>query len=235
MITVGDLGCPGVDVEKWRAENRAPLFPGKVNRWLLVRTTRDDPTPDDLKNTLAATFEKWFAGTPLDPAFPFDGTTRSAAADLVRLERVSKERLNLAHPARRFEELPGLLPSVRSGEVVWLEVTFAYRGQLLSMPWPVRTGAEVQLQSQAGCPVGADWMLAAAAFPETGAPDELSSADKAAAALGATAAKAGAAASGAAARAFDSLWTPLLLIAGGAVFFLVLKRALAEEPPHVSP
>ena len=64
-----------------------------------------------------------FAGTPLDPAFPFDGTTRSAAADLVRLERVSKERLNLAHPARRFEELPGLLPSVRPGEVVWLEVS----------------------------------------------------------------------------------------------------------------
>jgi len=235
MITVGDLGCPGVDVEKWRAENRAPLFPGKVNRWLLVRTTRDDPTPDDLKNTLAATFERWFSGTPLDPAFPFDGTTRSGAADLIRLERVSKERLNLAHPARRFEELPGQLPSVASGDLVWLEVTFAYRGQLLSMPWPVRTGAAVQLSSQADCPVGADWMLAAAAFPEVGAPEEMSSADKAGKALGDTAATAGNVASGAAGKALDSLWMPLLLIAGGAVFFIALKHALAEEPPHVSP
>jgi len=234
MNTVGDLGCPGVDVDKWRDENRAPLFPGKVNRWLLVRTTRDNPTPDDLKNTLAATFARWFEGTPLDPAMPFDGTTRSGAADLIRLERVSKERLNLAHPARRFEELPGQLPSVAPGEVVWLEVTFAYRGQLLSMPWPVRTGAEIQLTSQANCPVGADWMLAAAAFPEAGAPDEMSTADKASRALGDTAAKAGTVASGAAGKAFDSLWMPLLLIAGGAVFVLVLKRAIAEEAPNVS-
>jgi hypothetical protein len=235
MIDIGDLGCPGVDVEKWRSENRAPLFPGKVNRWLLVRTTRDDPTPDDLKNTLAATFERWFSGTPLDPALPFDGTTRSATADLIRLERVSKERLNLAHPARRFEDLPGQLPSVAPGEVVWLEVTFSYRGQQLSMPWPVRTGAEVQLQSRADCPVGADWMLASVAYPETPAPDELSSADKAGKVLGDTASKAGNAASGAAGKAFDSLWMPVLLLAGGAVFVLVLKHVLAEEPPHVSP
>ena len=234
MIAVGDLGCPGVDVEKWRAENRAPLFPGKVNRWLLVRTTRDNPTPDDLKNTLAATFVRWFSGTPLDPAVPFDGTTRSGAADLIRLERVSKERLNLVHPARRFEELPGQLPSVAPGDVVWLEVTFAYRGQLLSMPWPVRTGAEIQLTSQADCPVGADWMLAAAAFPDTGAPDEMSTADKAGKALGDTAVNAGSVASGAAGKAFDSLWMPLLLIAGGAVFVLVLKRTLMEEAPDVS-
>jgi len=235
MITVGDLGCPGVDVEKWRNDNRAPLFPGKINRWLLVRTTRDDPTPDDLKNTLAATFERWFSGTPLDPAFPFDGTTRSAAADLIRLERVSTERLSLAQPARRFEELPGLLPSVAPGGVVWLEVTFAYRGQQLSMPWPVRTGAAVQLQSQADCPVGADWMLASVAFPETAAPGEMSSVDKAGKMLGDTAAKAGDAALGAAGKAFSSLWMPLLLFAGGAVFVLVLRRALAEEPSHVSP
>ena len=106
MITFGDLGCPGVDVDKWRDANRAPLFPGKINRWLLVRTTRDDPTPDDLKNTLAATFARWFSGTPFDPALPFDGTTRSATADLVRLERASTERLNLAHPARRLHRHP---------------------------------------------------------------------------------------------------------------------------------
>ena len=102
------------------------------------------------------------------------------------------------------------------------------------MPWPVRTGAEVQLQSQADCPVGADWMVAAVAFPEMPAPAEMSSLDKAGKTLGDTAAKAGNAASGAVGKAFDSLWTPLLLVAGGAVFFLVLQRALAKEPPYVS-
>ena len=234
MITFGDLGCLGVDVDKWRDENRAPLFPGKVNRWLLIRTTRDDPTPDDLKNTLAATFERWFSGTPLDPALPFDGTTRSGAADLIRLERVSKDRLLLPNPARRFEELPGQLPSVAPGGLVWLEVTFAYRGQLLTMPWPVRTGGSALLTSEAQCPVGADWMLDSVAFPALDAPGEMSSTDKAGAALGKTASEAGAAAAGVAGKALDSLWMPLLLLAGGAVFFLVLKRALAEEPAHVS-
>jgi hypothetical protein len=53
MTLIGDLGCPGVDVDEWRKRNRVPLFPGKVNRWVLVRTTRDNPTPEDLKNTLA--------------------------------------------------------------------------------------------------------------------------------------------------------------------------------------
>ncbi len=47
MTTVGDVGCQGVDVDDWRKRNRVPLFPGKVNRWVLIRTTRDDPTPDD--------------------------------------------------------------------------------------------------------------------------------------------------------------------------------------------
>jgi hypothetical protein len=235
MINVGDLGCPGIDVDKWREDNRAPLFPAKINRWILVRTTRDDPTPDDLKNTLAATFERWFAGTPLDPALPFNGTTRSGAADLIRLERVSKDRLTFDQPVRRREELPGMTPSVVAGGVVWLEVTFAYRGQLLSMPWPVRTGAAVQLTSQAECPVGADWMLDTVAFPAVAAPPEMSSTEKAGTALGDTASKAGAAASGAAAKVLDSLWTPLLLLAGGAVFFLLLKRAFEKEPVHVSP
>jgi hypothetical protein len=235
MTNVGDLGCPGIDVDKWRDENRAPLFPAKVNRWILIRTTRDNPTPDDLKNTLAATFERWFAGTPLDPALPFNGTTRSGAADLIRIERVSNERLTLAQTMRRREELPGISPSVAPGGVVWIEVSFAYRGQLLSMPWPVRTGAEIQLQSHADCPIGADWMLDSVAFPTMGAPAEMSSADKASAALGDTATKAGSAASNLAGKAFDSLWMPVLLVGGGAVFFLFVKHALTTETPHVSP
>jgi hypothetical protein len=129
MTVVGDLGCPGVDVDRWRTENRVPLFRGKVNRWILARTLRDDPSPDDIKQTLATTFMKWFAGTSLDPALVFHGTTRSATADLIKLERISKERLSFPKTARRREDLPGVVPVLRSGDFVWLEVSFAYRGQ----------------------------------------------------------------------------------------------------------
>jgi hypothetical protein len=218
MTTIGDLGCPGVDVDDWRKRNRVPLFPGKVNRWVLIRTTRDDPTPDDLKNTLAAVFSKWFEGTVLDPALVFKGTTRSATADLIKLENVSKDRLSLDNPARRREDLPGVSPTVAPGSVVWLEVSFAYRGRQTDMPWPVRTGAAVQLTSSAQCPVGADWVLDSAQTPTENAPPEQSSSDKAGEVLSDTA---GTVTSG----LFSLLWLPLAAIGVAAVLVLRARRA----------
>jgi hypothetical protein len=222
VTTIGDLGCADVDVDNWQKQNRVPLFPNKVNRWVLVRTLRDDPTPDDLKNTLAATFSKWFAGMPFDAALPSKGTTRSATADLIKLERVSKERLSFPQSARRREELPGILPTVRSGEVVWLEVSFAYRGQLVDMPWPVRTGAAVQLQSSANCPVDADWILDSAAVPTAEAPPEKSSTDKAGEALTDTAQEVGQG-------LIKVLWIPLALVGVGLVIYFVVARAASSS------
>jgi hypothetical protein len=212
MTSFGDLGCPGIDVDEWRKQNRVPLFPGKVNRWVLVRTTRDNPTPDDLKNTLAAVFVKWFDGTVLDPLFSFKGSTRSATADLIKLERVSKEPLSLDNPARRREDLPGIGPTVAPGELVWLEVTFAYRGQQTDMPWPVRTGAAMQLTSSAQCPIGADWMLDAAQKPTLDAPPEQAPSEKAGEVLSSAA---GVVTGG----LFNVLWLPLVAL--GAVALLV--------------
>lgn len=217
MTTVGDLGCQGVDVDDWRKRNRVPLFPGKVNRWVLIRTTRDDPTPDDLKNTLAAVFSKWFEGTVLDPALVFKGTTRSATADLIKLEKVSKDRLSVANPARRREDLPGVSPTVAPGNFVWLEVTFAYRGQQTDMPWPVRTGAAMQLTSSAQCPIGADWVLDSAQTPTEKAPPEQSSGDKAAEVVSDTA---DTVTSG----LFSLLWVPLAAIGVAAVLVLRARR-----------
>ncbi|HKY34666.1 MAG TPA: hypothetical protein VJN18_01895 [Polyangiaceae bacterium] len=220
MTIVGDLGCPGIDVEQWQKENRVPLFSGKVNRWILVRTLRDNPTPDDLKTTLAATFVKWFEGTPFDPVLPSDGTTRSSTADLIKLERVSKERLSFPQTARRREQLPGVIPTVQPGELVWLEVSFAYRGQLLDMPWPVRTGAAVQLKTSAQCPVSADWILDSAAIPTADAPPERSSAEKAGDALGSAAGKVGDG-------LLDALWVPLALVGAGLLIYFVGIRTIA--------
>ena len=218
MTTVGDLGCQGVDVDDWRKRNRVPLFRGKVNRWVLIRTTRDDPTPDDLKNTLAAVFSKWFEGTVLDPALVFKGTTRSATADLIKLEKVSKDRLSVANPARRREDLPGVSPTVAPGNFVWLEVTFAYRGQQTDMPWPVRTGAAMQLTSSAQCPIGADWVLDSAQTPTENAPPERSSGEKAGEVVSDTA---DTVTSG----LFSLLWVPLAAIGVAAVLVLRARRA----------
>jgi hypothetical protein len=217
MTLVGDLGCPGVDVDDWRVRNRVPLFPGKVNRWVLVRTTRDDPTPDDLKNTLAAVFVKWFEGTVLDPALVFKGTTRSATADLIKLEKVAKDRLSFDHSARRREDLPGVGPTVAPGNLVWLQVSFSYRGQQKDMPWPVRTGAAVQLTSSAQCPIGADWMLDSVQTPTEDAPPERSSGDKAGEVVSETA-------SSVASGLFSLLWLPLAALGIAAVLVLRARR-----------
>jgi hypothetical protein len=211
---VGDLGCQGIDVDDWRRRNRVPLFPGKVNRWVLIRTTRDNPTPDDLKNTLAAVFVKWFEGTVLDPALVFKGTTRSSTADLIKLERASKDRLSFDKTARRREELPGVGPTAAPGQVVWLEVSFSYRGQQTDMPWPVRTGAAMQLTSSAQCPIGADWVLDSAQIPTVDAPPEQTTGQKAGEVLGD-------AASSAASGIASLLWLPLVVI--GVAALLVLR------------
>lgn len=218
MTVVGDVGCPGIDVDQWQKDNRVPLFPGKVNRWILVRTLRDDPTPDDLKSTLAATFSKWFKGTPFDPVLPFQDSTRSATADLIKLERVSKEHLAFPAPARTRLQIPGT-PTVRPGEVVWLEVSFAYRGQQVDMPWPVRTGAAVQLDSSARCPSGADWMLDSAAVPTVDAPPEKSTGEKAGGTLSDGAA-------GVTKGLGKVLWVPLALVGVGIVLYFAAARAL---------
>jgi hypothetical protein len=215
--TFGDLGCSNVDVDKWRLDNRVPLFPGKVNRWVLVRTLRDNPTPDDLKSTLAATFMKWFEGTTLDPVLVYNDTTRSATADLIKLERVSKDRLSFADTARRREELPGVTPTLRSGEYVWMEVSFAYRGEQKDMAWPVRTGAIVQLQSSARCPVEADWILDSVATPKEDAPPEMSSSGKAWDVITDTTAQASAG-------AMRALWLPFAVAGAGLLLFLLARR-----------
>ncbi|MFZ5895554.1 MAG: hypothetical protein ACOY0T_31140 [Myxococcota bacterium] len=216
MTTFGDLGCPAVDVEAWRRVNRVPLYPGKVNRWILARTLRDDPSPDDLRSTLAAVFAKWFEGTLLDPSLVFRDTTRSGTADLIKLERVSKERLMFPNTARRREELPGVMPMLRAGSFIWLEVSFAYRGQQKEMPWPVRTAAMVQLESSAQCPLDADWILDSVASPTEDAPPELSSTEKLGTLLGETG------------RAIkDELENALLLpaiIVGGVLAILLVAR-----------
>lgn len=178
MTTIGDLGCWNVDVDRWKLHNLAPLFPGKENRWVLVRSLHDDPDAEALKESVARVFQHWFDGSYLDSYLTYHGTTRSGNADLITLVQASNERIPSVAPVKWREQLPGELPTVRAGAVIWLEVTFAYRGHLTQMPWPVYSDAFV-LDNAKFCPVGADWMLDSVAQPLAHAPPEQSSGDKA--------------------------------------------------------
>lgn len=156
MTVFGDLGCPGIDVDAWEKANRAPLFPGKVQRWILVRTDRDNPSiPDDIVQTLKAALGKWFEATPFDP---LDPRGVRGLVDSVKVERISRERLTMTDRVKRREDLT-LPPTVEAKVPIWIAVSFAYRGAASDMPWPVRKGGAIQLSSSAHCPVAADWIL----------------------------------------------------------------------------
>ena len=66
---IGDLGCPGVDLGEWKRNNQIPLYPGKMNTWVLVRTLRDSPDSEALMGSVWAVFNQWFEGDPFDPIF----------------------------------------------------------------------------------------------------------------------------------------------------------------------
>ena len=222
MTVVGDLGCSGVDVDAWEKENRAPLFPNKVNRWILVRTLRDNPTPDDLKMTLAATFSKWFTGTPFDAAFPSDGTTRSANADLIRARTrlegapfVSTHRATSRAAARSAANAEAGRCRLARGELRLSRPTGRH-----AMAGSDRCAAPA-LYAAHDVPVDADWMLDSAAVPTVDAPPEKSSTDKANEALGGAAQRVGN-------TLFDALWLPLALVGAGLLVYLVGIRGIAS-------
>lgn len=219
MTRVGDLGCSGIDVEKWRANNRAPLYPGKMNRWLLVRTLRDKPDADDVRHTLLAVFNKWFEGSPVDPALETAEGGRAGPVDNINIIRISKSPISLTNISRRREQLK-TLPTVNGeGGVLYVEVHFACRALVENMPWPVRTApgwSGAQLAASAMCPINADWMLSEVGAPELEAPPERPLYDVLAGKTGEVLRDVGEGAAGAASSLLAPLFWPLVL--GGAAF-----------------
>jgi hypothetical protein len=110
-----------VDCDQFRKENLLPLYPGKVNRWLLARSDEGSYLSEDL--------------------------VRADCKSM--LERVLKEQLDniviklatqngqpvLAPPVvKRRDELTAL--PILSGKKPWyVSVEFAYRGEAESMGW----------------------------------------------------------------------------------------------------
>lgn len=160
------------DLEQWQLKNRAPLFSGKKNTWILARTLRDNPTEKDVKETLLFCLVKWFEGNGVDVLLSSkSGDIVSNGVDGIKVKTVSKTRPTLKSTAARRENLPyGPIPTVNGqGGVAYVEVEFNYRASLESLPWPVRTAPGLigmQLKSSAEHPIDADWILLEVGKPE---------------------------------------------------------------------
>lgn len=128
-----------------------------------------------------AVMARWFSETPLLDVF-----SRSGAADEIEVGEPQTTPPTLPTVLQHWTDLPGPLPLLKPGRVLYVPVTFAWRSQAQTdRPWPTwRVGA---LGFAAGpCPVAADWMLidvgsSAAgelpiAGPELSLPDKVSDA-----------------------------------------------------------
>ena len=60
MPEVGGIECPGFDVEAFKAACRAPVYPGLINRWILVRTDADNASLVEVKDNAKAQLKHWF-------------------------------------------------------------------------------------------------------------------------------------------------------------------------------
>lgn len=174
--TIGDLGCLGVDTDAWRATNRCPMYPGKTNRWLLLRTLRDEADDAEVRRTLQAVMAKWVGDVPTgwSPVGEATGHIRVGPADNITVERIVRERLALEQKSRSREDLTyPPIPMLVSGPWTSVEITFDWRSQVDSIPWPVWHGGPVMLESSRVCPFDADWILDEVGVPLRDSPPEV--------------------------------------------------------------
>lgn len=173
---IGDLGCLGVDIDAWQEANRCPMYPDKTNRWLLLRTMRDGADDAEIRNTLQAVLAKWLSDVPSgwSPIGERAGHIRVGPADNITVERIVSERLALEQRARSREDLTyPPIPLLVSGPWTSVEITFDWRSQVDSIPWPVWHGGPVLLSSARVCPFDADWVLDEAGVPLRDSPAEV--------------------------------------------------------------
>jgi hypothetical protein len=151
--------CPvddsSLEPSSWGARNRVRLYPGKVQTWVLARAIdRDLPNNSELRNMARAVLARWFSPTPV-----LDVTSRSGAATDIKVGDPSPTPPELPTVLQHWTDLPGPLPLLKPGKVLYVPVSFAWRSESeTERPWP--TWRVSALGFSAGpCPVAADWML----------------------------------------------------------------------------
>lgn len=176
-VRVGALGCPGLNVDEWRAANAVRLHPGMVNRWLIARELDSNPNETVIKNQLVAFFAKSFEREISDYASQVLGFSNVGPCDNIQLVKASRDPINFPSTQRR-EQLPqGPLPLLKATNVLYMDVTFNYRGSLEWTAWPTAKLGPVAKVGPSGyefCPVDADCILLAAADPVSLAPPKRS-------------------------------------------------------------
>lgn len=147
------LLCPGIDVDKFKRECVAPIFPNMWNHWRLYRTTRDNPTDEEVKATALGFMLQIFKAFDM-------GKVRHEDITVVPIDKQPGENPWNAHIVRHRGA--GCLVEILLGHSDYapgyrtVYVRFVYRGSRTTIPWPVR---KVRAGFASWCPQDADWIL----------------------------------------------------------------------------
>lgn len=143
--------CPGVDLDTYRAECIAPLFPNMWNTWRLYRASTPSTDPAKFADQALA-FMTW-----LDLNV-FDGKIRQLGPENIHVGEDNPWNTPPMLTRQSVCTVPMSLEA-SSGQPPYLSavVRFVYRGVATGTPWPAYKITTPITQSL--CPTGARWLL----------------------------------------------------------------------------
>jgi len=166
-VGVGDLTCPGVDVDEWKKTHRVRLYPEQRHRWLFAVNSTSQ-TASELRAMFETTtfpynpvFLRWFSWVALNPGGDSFGTAGKIDNTKMLAFGTKEDMIKIAAKAglsvaQRAEDMRPL--NVKEPKVYAL-VEFDYRSVDTSMPWPVFNNSTLKSK---WCPIDADVALSVA-------------------------------------------------------------------------
>ena len=136
-----------MDAEEWSRRTEIPVYPGKVQRWILVRHSDDDVAQAEVETDAVDALAKWL-GFPHRGLLPGVKVVSSRAS--LEEPRVSRRM------SKRPEELPELV-AVKGQRPWWVELEWTSTSSRTELPWPVLTRSVTGWHWEPS--MEADWML----------------------------------------------------------------------------
>ena len=155
--------CAIESLDGWRRANRIPLYPRKLNRWILVRAPIGSPSLESLASEASEVMLGWFGDPWGDNELP-RGRISLPVIDYVGADRPDTSAYPPLTAWRSDLPNPPIL-AMPGSEPFYVVVSFGYYGSGTSAPWPVSALMhETPLFSlpyafQWECPYGPMWTV----------------------------------------------------------------------------
>lgn len=157
LTRTGDLLCPGIDLDDWSTECRAPLFANQWNQWLLLRSTYDGVKESELVDRTLAALARLNAR--------LDGKIRHPKVTVGFQKPWTEGPLrNVFNDCAKFQNAVTLRVSKNDPGAYPIFVRFVYRGGESDTTWFAikhatwKDAASIVVGNE-GCPHEAAWIL----------------------------------------------------------------------------